>query len=170
MKLLMCTAMIGAALFAGAPLAHANEDPNANPPNCSAADLEFARAGVQQATADYLVDHPDVNNFYNSLEGLTRDQAKPKVAGLHEVAPADEGRPYRYPAAADGHQEPLRQPRTSAALATVGDHPPVHHAITLDVGVIGAVHDRAVVPDDHVARPPLVAVDVVLAGGVIEQI
>ena len=57
MKLLVCSAMIGVALFAGAPLAYANEDPNANPPNCSAADLEFARAGVQQATADYLLRH-----------------------------------------------------------------------------------------------------------------
>ena len=75
----MCSAMIGAALFAAAPLAHADEDPNANPPNCSAADLEFVRAGVQQATADYFVGHPDVNNFYDSLEGLTRDQSKVKV-------------------------------------------------------------------------------------------
>lgn len=79
MKLLVCTAMLGAALFAGTPLAYANEDPAANPPNCSAADLEFARAGVQQATADYLFGHPEVNNFFNNLEGLTRDQAKPKV-------------------------------------------------------------------------------------------
>ena len=75
----MCSAMIGAALFAAAPLAHADEDPNANPPNCSAADLEFVRAGVQQATGQYFVDHPEVNNFFNSLEGLTRDQTKPKV-------------------------------------------------------------------------------------------
>ena len=68
MKLLVCTTLAGAALFV-APLAHANEDPNANPPNCSAADLEFARAGVQQATADYLFSHPDVNNFFTSLRG-----------------------------------------------------------------------------------------------------
>ena len=64
----MCSAMIGAALFAAAPLAHADEDPNANPPNCSAADLEFVRAGVQQATGQYFVDHPEVNNFFNSLD------------------------------------------------------------------------------------------------------
>jgi hemophore-related protein len=87
MKLLMCTAALGAALFAGTPLAHANEDPAANPPNCSAADLEFARAGVQQATADYLFAHPDVNNFYNTLEGLTRDAAKPKVAAYMKSHP-----------------------------------------------------------------------------------
>ncbi|WP_123025593.1 heme-binding protein [Mycolicibacterium stellerae] len=87
MKLFVCTAMIGAALFAGTPLAYANEDPNANPPNCSAADLEFARAGVQQATADYLFGHPDVNNFYNSLEGLTRDQSTPKVQAYMKAHP-----------------------------------------------------------------------------------
>ena len=87
MKLLMCSAMLSAALFAGAPLAHANEDPAANPPNCSAADLEFARAGVQQATADYLFSHPDVNNFFNTLEGLTRDQTTPKVAAYMKAHP-----------------------------------------------------------------------------------
>lgn len=87
MKLLMCTAMIGAALFAGTPLAYANEDPAANPPSCSAADLEFARAGVQQATADYLFAHPDVNNFYNTLEGLTRDQSTPKVQAYMKAHP-----------------------------------------------------------------------------------
>ena len=87
MELLICTAMVGAALFAGTPLAYANSDPAANPPNCSAADLEFARAGVQQATADYLFAHPDVNNFYNGLEGLTRDQAKPKVQAYMKTHP-----------------------------------------------------------------------------------
>lgn len=86
MKLLVCSAMVGAALFAASPLAHA-DDPNANPPNCSAADLEFVRAGVQQATGQYLVDHPDVNNFFNTLEGLTRDQAKPKVQAYMNAHP-----------------------------------------------------------------------------------
>jgi hemophore-related protein len=87
MKLFVCTAMIGAALFAGTPLASANGDPDANPPACSAADLEFVRAGVQQATGQYLVDHPDVNNFYNTLEGLTRDQSAPKVQAYMKAHP-----------------------------------------------------------------------------------
>jgi heme-binding protein len=87
MKLLVCTAMVGAALFASAPQAQANEDPNANPPNCSAADLEYVRAGVQQATADYLFAHPDVNNFFDTLEGLTRDQARPKVQAYMKAHP-----------------------------------------------------------------------------------
>jgi hemophore-related protein len=86
MKLFVSTAIIGAALFS-APLAHADEDPNANPPNCSAADLEFTRAGVQDATAQYLLAHPDVNNFFNGLEGLTREQAKPKVAAYMKAHP-----------------------------------------------------------------------------------
>jgi hypothetical protein len=37
------SAGIGAALFGASPLAHANQDPGANPPNCSAADLEGVR-------------------------------------------------------------------------------------------------------------------------------
>jgi heme-binding protein len=87
MKLLMCSAMAGAALFVMTPMAHADENPDANPPACSAADLEFVRAGVQQATADYLFSHPDVNNFYNSLEGLARAQSTPKVAAYMKAHP-----------------------------------------------------------------------------------
>ncbi len=78
MKLFVSTAMIGAALFA-APLAHANEDPAANPPNCSAADLEGVRAGVQASTSAYLFSHPDVNDFFNSLEGMPKGQTHAKV-------------------------------------------------------------------------------------------
>ena len=87
MKLLVSTAMVGAALFAGAAPAYANEDPAANPPNCSAADLEFVRAGVQEATSAYLFGHPDVNNFFDSLEGLTRAQTRQKVQAYMEANP-----------------------------------------------------------------------------------
>ena len=54
----MCTAMVGAALFAGTPLAYANSDPAANPPNCSAADLEFVagrRAAGDRARTSSLI-------------------------------------------------------------------------------------------------------------------
>ena len=78
MKLFVSTAMIGAALFA-APLAHANEDPAANPPNCGAADLEGVRADVQASTSAYLFTHPDVNDFFNSLEGVPKGQTHAKV-------------------------------------------------------------------------------------------
>ena len=73
------TALVGAALFASLPLAHADQDPAANPPNCSAADLEGVRSGVSAATSDYLFTHPDVNYFFTSLEGLPRDKVSAKV-------------------------------------------------------------------------------------------
>lgn len=66
--------LLGAALFANVPSALANEDPAANPPNCSAADLEGVKAGVSAATSTYLFTHPDFNGFVTSLEGLPRAQ------------------------------------------------------------------------------------------------
>lgn len=66
--------LIGATLF-GAPAAFANQDPALNPPNCSAADLEGVRAGVDASTSVYLFTHPDYNYFVTSLEGLTKEQA-----------------------------------------------------------------------------------------------
>ena len=87
MKLFVSTALVGAALFAAAPLAHANGDPNANPPNCSAADLEGVRAGVQAATSAYLFTHPDVNDFFDSLEGLTVSQRHSKIQAYMAANP-----------------------------------------------------------------------------------
>jgi heme-binding protein len=87
MKLFVTTVMVGATLFAAAPLAHANQDPAANPPNCSAADLEGARAGVQASTSAYLFTHPDVNDFFDSLEGLTRDQRRSKLDAYLKANP-----------------------------------------------------------------------------------
>jgi heme-binding protein len=87
MKMLMCTAALGAALFAGAPPVYADSDPAANPPNCSAADLEAVRASVQTVTGAYLFTHPDVNDFYNSLEGLTRAQARTKIQAYMTAHP-----------------------------------------------------------------------------------
>jgi hemophore-related protein len=79
--------MLGAALFAAAPLAHAEQDPAADPPNCSAADLEGVRSGVSAATSAYLFTHPDVNWFYTSLEGLSRSQAAAKTRAYLDSHP-----------------------------------------------------------------------------------
>src|SRR4051812_5430697 len=65
---LLAGGAIGAALFCGIPSALANEDPAADPPNCTSADLEGVRAGVDAATSAYLFTHPDVNWFVTSLE------------------------------------------------------------------------------------------------------
>ena len=61
-------AISGAMLFGSAAIALA--DP---PPNCTAADLAGVSSGVSAATANYLFTHPDVNNFFTSLKGQSRD-------------------------------------------------------------------------------------------------
>lgn len=68
----------GAMLFGAIPSAMA-DDPAANPPNCTAADLAGVAAGVSAATSAYLFTHPDVNWFFTSLEGLPRDEVRTQV-------------------------------------------------------------------------------------------
>jgi len=76
----VCTgAAIGTAVFVASPLAHANQDPGADPPNCSAADLEGVRAGVSASTSTYLFTHPDLNDFMTSLKAMSREQVAAKV-------------------------------------------------------------------------------------------
>jgi hemophore-related protein len=78
----VCTgAGIGVALFGVSPLAHANQDPAADPPNCSAADLEGVRAGVSASTSAYLFTHPDLNDFMTGLKAMSREQVAAKVKG-----------------------------------------------------------------------------------------
>ena len=71
--------LLGAALFGSLPSAFANEDPAANPPNCSAADLEGVKSGVSASTSAYLFTHPDYNYFVTSLEGLSREQVSAQM-------------------------------------------------------------------------------------------
>lgn len=71
-------ALVGALLGPVAP-AFANEDPGANPPNCSAADLEGVRAGVDASTSAYLFTHPDLNDYVTSLKGMSREQVSTKT-------------------------------------------------------------------------------------------
>ncbi len=67
-------ALAGVMLFSALPSAMAEE-----PANCTAADLAFTAAGVSKATSDYLFSHPDVNYFFTSLEGKTRDEVRAEV-------------------------------------------------------------------------------------------
>jgi heme-binding protein len=71
--------LLGAALFGGVPSALADQDPAADPPNCTAGDLEGVRAGVSASTSAYLFTHPDFNWFMTSLEGDSRAQVGAKV-------------------------------------------------------------------------------------------
>ncbi|MCV7287418.1 heme-binding protein [Mycolicibacterium wolinskyi] len=70
-------AVAGAMLFGAVPSALA--EPAPNPPNCTAADLAGVAAGVSASTSAYLFTHPDVNNFFTSLEGLPREEVRTKV-------------------------------------------------------------------------------------------
>src|SRR5690242_21961556 len=80
-----CAAMT-VAVFGQLPSAAADPD-SAPPPNCTAADLEGVRTGVQAATSAYLFTHPDVNAFFTSLAGLPRDQVRAKVKAYMAANP-----------------------------------------------------------------------------------
>ena len=70
-------AVAGAMLFGTVPSALA--DPPPPPPGCSAADLEQVKADVSAATSGYLFSHPDVNAFFSSLKGQTKDQVRGQI-------------------------------------------------------------------------------------------
>src|SRR3954452_12423695 len=82
--------LLGAALFGGVPSALADQDPAANPPNCSAADLEGVRAGVSASTSAYLFTHPDLNDYVTSLKSLSREQVAAKVKGYMASHPDEQ--------------------------------------------------------------------------------
>jgi hemophore-related protein len=87
----VCTgAGIGAALFVASPLAHANQDPAADPANCSSADLEGVRSGVDASTSAYLFTHPDLNDFMTSLKAMSREQVAAKVKGYMASHPDEQ--------------------------------------------------------------------------------
>lgn len=79
-------AVAGAMLFGAIPSALA-DDPANNPPNCTAADLAGVASGVSASTSAYLFTHPDVNNFFTSLEGLPREEVRTKVHDYLEANP-----------------------------------------------------------------------------------
>jgi hemophore-related protein len=79
-------ALAGVMLFGALPSALADE-----PPNCTAADLAGVAAGVSSATSGYLFTHPDVNYFFTSLEGKTRDQVRSEVDKYMNANPVVKG-------------------------------------------------------------------------------
>ena len=71
--------IIGAGLIAGTTFIGTATTAIADPPDCTAGDLANVMSGVNAATASYLFTHPDVNDFFTSLRGLSKDQAHAKV-------------------------------------------------------------------------------------------
>ncbi len=48
-------------------------------PGCTAGDVTSVMTGVSAGMTAYLFTHPDVNDFFTSLQGLPKSQAKQKT-------------------------------------------------------------------------------------------
>jgi hemophore-related protein len=82
-------ALASAMFLGGAAAASAQPatPPPPAPPNCSPADWAGVRAGVAAATSAYLFTHPDVNAFFATLQGESRDQTRPQVQEYLDANP-----------------------------------------------------------------------------------
>jgi heme-binding protein len=78
-------AVLGAAAALVATAAPAAADEPA--PDCTAADLARVLTGVSAAVSAYLYAHPDVNDFYTSLKGMSRDQQRDAVQTYFDANP-----------------------------------------------------------------------------------
>lgn len=92
--------IVAVGLIAGAALAGSSATAIADPPNCSAADLAGVMSGVNAGMSAYLFTHPDVNAFFTSLKGKSRDELRTAVSNYMEANPQvrDEIRGVRQPA------------------------------------------------------------------------
>jgi hemophore-related protein len=81
------TGAIAIAMFGQIPSAAADPDAPPPPPNCTAADMEGVRMGVQAATSAYLFTHPDVNAFFTSMAGVPRAQVLQRVKAYMAANP-----------------------------------------------------------------------------------
>ena len=79
--------ILGAGVIAGALLAGAAGTALADPPNCTAADLAGVMSGVQAGTSAYLFTHPDVNAFFTSLKGKSRDEMRTELEAYMAANP-----------------------------------------------------------------------------------
>lgn len=76
-------ALAGLALFSAAVAAA--EPPV--PPPCTAAEMSRVMSGVSFDTSNYLIAHPDVNDFFTSLKGQPKDQIRDQVQGYLDANP-----------------------------------------------------------------------------------
>lgn len=93
--------VIGAGVITAAMLFGATAIAAADPPNCTAADLAGVMSGVSAGTSAYLFTHPEVNAFFTSLKGKSRDQMSTEIQAYLEANPQvrDELRAVRQAAA-----------------------------------------------------------------------
>lgn len=76
---MLLTTRLAIAGLIGAPLLFAAPAIAAPPQNCSTADLAGVASGVSAATSAYLFTHPDVNDFFTSLQGQAPETIQPRV-------------------------------------------------------------------------------------------
>lgn len=107
-------AVAGVMLFGAVP---AMAQPAPPPPNCTAADLAGVASGVSASTSAYLFTHPPVNDFFTSLEGLPRDQIRPKVEDYMNANP-------QVKTELTGIRQPLVDLKTRCGTANVPDSTP----------------------------------------------
>ena len=79
-------AIAGAMLFGAAATATADPPPPVPPP-CTAAELARVMSGVTFDTSNYLIAHPDVNDFFTSLKGQPKDQISEQVQTYLDANP-----------------------------------------------------------------------------------
>jgi heme-binding protein len=93
--------VVGAGLIAGAMLLGTAATADADPPNCTAADLAGVMSGVSASTSAYLFTHPEVNAFFTGLKGKPRDQMTTEIQAYMDANPQvlAELRAVRQPAA-----------------------------------------------------------------------
>jgi hemophore-related protein len=98
---MLIRSLIGAGVIAGATLIGTAATAAADPPNCTAADLAGVMSGVNAGMSSYLFTHPDVNNFFTSLKGMSREQMRTEIATYADANPQvrDEILAVRQPAA-----------------------------------------------------------------------
>ncbi len=79
----------GAMLFGGAALATADPDAPVPPP-CSAAELARVMSGISFDTSNYLIAHPDVNDFFTGLKGQPKADIGRQVEAYYAANPTVE--------------------------------------------------------------------------------
>jgi heme-binding protein len=79
--------LVGTGLIASATLIGTASTAAADPPDCTAADLAGVMSGVNAGMSTYLFTHPDVNAFFTSLKGKSRDDMRTAVADYVKANP-----------------------------------------------------------------------------------
>jgi heme-binding protein len=84
---MLIRSLIGAGIIAGATLVGTAATAAADPSNCTAADLAGVMSGVNAGTSSYLFTHPDVNDFFTSLKGKSRDDMRTAITAYMQANP-----------------------------------------------------------------------------------